>query len=811
MRSSKHPINLNYLFSRNELVNLIENIPEPLCIIQGDDQQQPEKIIYANKKAEELLLLSRVELSQYTLEQLLGIPRNVDWDELEEKHKDEPLHHDETPLKKHLDGRALKVNLEPFTTDDDKTYFLLTIVDATDLQETRNQLKKLSTEFDSLFEHSQDIVFALNSQGDFISINGIGLEKLGYLREDLLGLNIEILISKDSREEILENTQKIFDGKIQNLYTQLLCHDSRLIDVQITVIPLVSDGEIIEILGVAKDISDSIETNLRLKESEEMYRALFENSKDIVVTLDLNGHLLTCNKATEVIMGIHKELLIGVYWLEFLNENRKAEAWEEFKGALKGKTHQYETSFVNKVGNEIHLHMSLIPGFVKDEVKYIHCIAKDITSEKSHDDMMYKMVYYDHLTGLKNQRSFLMDLRGFMDSASSNIVRVWIIDMDRFKFLNDYLGHDRGDRILKTISERVMDIIGDRGQFYRYGGKAFALLTPNLSEMEIKLLAFQLISQISTSYDVQGFKSLLTASIGVSTYPQDGDSIKEILNATNQALDHAKVQGKNQFQIYNSIIKRNMDLDIKMELLLAEAVEKGEFILHYQPQFKARTNELYGVEALIRWDSPELGFVAPGDFIPLAEETGEIMRIGEWVIEQACLQHVEWKRQGFSPIPISINLSIRQFYQNNFVKRVRSIVQNTGIDPSFIMFEITETIAMQEEIALLVLNELKEIGFKVAMDDFGTGYSSLKYIQTFAMDHLKIDKAFIDKIGTKEGKAIVATIISLGQHLDMKIVAEGVETAIQVQVLEQLKCDFFQGYYFGKPLPAHGLETQYLT
>jgi EAL domain-containing protein (putative c-di-GMP-specific phosphodiesterase class I) len=252
-------------------------------------------------------------------------------------------------------------------------------------------------------------------------------------------------------------------------------------------------------------------------------------------------------------------------------------------------------------------------------------------------------------------------------------------------------------------------------------------------------------------------------------------------------------------------------LDIKMELLLAQAVEKGEFILHYQPQFKALTNELYGFEALIRWNSPELGFVSPGDFIPLAEETGEIMRIGEWVIEQACLQHVEWKTQGFSPIPISINLSIRQFYQNDFVIRVRSIVQKTGIDPSFIMFEITETIAMQEEVAFEVLNKLKEIGFKVAMDDFGTGYSSLKYIQTFAMDHLKIDRAFIDKIGTKKGKAIVATIISLGHHLDMKIVAEGVETAIQVQVLEEMKCDFFQGYYFGKPLPVHGVEAQYLT
>lgn len=809
MSNRNHEVLLNKMFSFNELAIIVEHIPEPLCIIRGDEQNRPDRIIYANKKAEELLHLTRMELSNYTLEQLLGIPKDTTMAELEEKHRDEPLHHDDTPLKKHLDGKALKVNLEPFTTDDGKTSFLLTIIDATDLQDTQKQLKKLSSEFGSLFEHSQDIVFVLDAEGNVIDINKTGVEKIGYPREEILETKIEALIPEDEKLNISDNIHQLLVGHTQDVQTKFICRDEKIMDVYITVIPLLVDGVVSELIGVAKDISEYLETNLRLKESEEMYRALFENSLEPVITLDTEGRFLTCNKTTETMMGVPKDALVGVPFLNFLNEDRREGAWEEFKHALKGTPHQYETSFINKEGVKLRLHMSLIPSIVQDEVRYIHCIAKDLTLQKAHDEMIHKMVYEDHLTELKNQRSFHMDVKRWLDEVSTTSVGIWMIDLDRFKFVNDYLGHDEGDEILKSISKKVIGIVGSRGQIYRYGGNTFALVTPDLSEIEIKLLAFQLISQISSSHGVQEFQSLLTASIGISVYPKDGMTLQEILSATDQALQHAKMNGKNQFQIYNSNIKNQKNVNIRMELLLAKAVENEEFTLHYQPQVRTGSHELYGVEALIRWNSPELGFVSPGEFIPLAEETGVIMRIGEWVIEQACQQHVHWKERGLPPIPISINLSLRQFYQNDFIKRVQGIIDKTGVDPSFIMFEITETIAMQEDVALHVLNRLKNIGFKVAMDDFGTGYSSLKYIQTFSIDHLKIDKAFIDKIDTKEGHAIVATIISLGHHLNMKVVAEGVETAEQAATLEALKCDYFQGYYFSRPLPVHELESTF--
>ena len=269
---------------------------------------------------------------------------------------------------------------------------------------------------------------------------------------------------------------------------------------------------------------------------------------------------------------------------------------------------------------------------------------------------------------------------------------------------------------------------------------------------------------------------------------------------------HAKRQGRNGFQLYNSGISGLATSNFKMESLLREAIEKQEFVLHYQPQYDAITLEICGVEALIRWKSKELGMVSPAEFIPLAEDTGMIVEIGEWVIAEACRQNVEWQNQGVMQVPVSVNLSLRQFYQINLVEKIATILRETGLAPGHLMLEITETIAMQEDIAVQVLQDLKKLGVLIAMDDFGTGYSSLKYLHSFPIDHLKIDQAFTQNLENKEGLAIVSTIISLGKSLGIFSVAEGVETAGQSAVLKELGCDIYQGYYYSKPVDAQSLE-----
>lgn len=401
---------------------------------------------------------------------------------------------------------------------------------------------------------------------------------------------------------------------------------------------------------------------------------------------------------------------------------------------------------------------------------------------------------------------FTEDLSEHLGLASEQTVcAIWMIDLDRFKFINDHLGHETGDLLLSLISERIQQSIQEDGFVYRYGGDEFAILTTTLDEAALHKRAKRLMKDISKPITLNGFETVLTASIGISISPYHGEGAKELIRAADHAMYHSKNYGRNTYHIYNSAIEGIASNSLEMEALLHQALENHEFELYYQPQYEAKSHLLNGVEALIRWNSPHYGLVSPGSFIPLAEETGLIVSIGEWVIEEACRQNKEWQLQGHSKVPISVNLSLRQFYQTDLVTKIRSILERYQLEPKYLVLEITESIAMQEDIASRVLDELKQLGIGIAMDDFGTGYSSLRYLHQFPIDHLKIDKAFIDRLETKEGLAIVKTILLLGENLEIPVTAEGVETREQLTILSDLGCHRIQGYYFSRPLPANEL------
>lgn len=798
---------LSHFFTEQDLQKLLDRIPEPLCLLNSNEDGQPFQFVYANAKAEEFLKLPAEELCTFTWAEVFGTPLEGTLEELKQKSKDQPIEYKESPLAKQLKGHALKVSIEDFYTVEGSLYFVLTIVDATDHLQTKEKLLVTMSEFESLFKYTPFIVYSINREGHITNLNDAGLQILKYSPYEIIGMKFKDVIVDADLERTEVRFLSVLEGNVENFFITIEDKFGQPISVEITAVPIIIDGELTGVIGTAQDITKRLSMEQKLKESEESHRAFFDYNIDPVITYDLEGRFLTCNKATEELLGAQPEELQGQSFLSFIDEEVRDQTWYHFQQVLKGRPYQYETVARNRQNEEIFLHITLIPAFVNNELTHIHCIGKDITLQKQHVEMMRYMAYHDNLTGLGNQRLFNEDLRKVIQQEQE--LSVWIVDLDRFKFINDHLGHEAGDQLLMRFAKRLQDVLGDRGNVYRYGGDEFAVLTPGLSELETKVLAVDVVHEIGKSFEVDGFSTVLTASIGISFYPRHGVDEKEIVRSADHAMYHAKKHGRNMFQIYSSDIQGLAYVDLRMETLLHEALKNNEFVLHYQPQYLATTGEVHGVEALIRWNNPELGIVSPAAFIPIAEETGMIVPIGEWVVEEACRQNVAWQKAGMPPVPVSVNLSLRQFYQMDLAEKIAAILTKTGLQPHYLMLEITETIAMQEDIASGILQKLKKIGVKIAMDDFGTGYSSLKYLQSFSIDHIKIDKAFIDNLSTKEGKAIVATIISLGHHLDMTVVAEGVETPTQVAILKDLGCHVFQGYYFSRPVPPEVLENEW--
>jgi predicted signal transduction protein with EAL and GGDEF domain len=366
----------------------------------------------------------------------------------------------------------------------------------------------------------------------------------------------------------------------------------------------------------------------------------------------------------------------------------------------------------------------------------------------------------------------------------------------------------QGDYLLKAVAARITENTKNTDIVSRIGGDEFIILLPNCSREEAINKAQAIIDQVSKPFIFEGNDLFVTPSIGISVYPNDGNTINELLKNADIAMYRAKEQGRNTYHFYTPDMNELIERRIGLEKGLRKALERSEFELHYQPQVDLKTGKPVGNEALIRWFHPELGEISPMEFIPLSEENGLIVSIGEWVLERACEQNVAWQRAGFPPMRVSVNLSARQFQQKNLVERVKAIIEKTGIDPQYLELEITESIAMyNEEYVITKLNALKDIGIKIAIDDFGTGYSSMSYLKKFPIDTLKIDKSFMRDSDLE----ICSTIIMMARNMKLNVIAEGVETREQVEFLIDHKCNEAQGYFFSKPQSKEALEPFFRT
>lgn len=451
-------------------------------------------------------------------------------------------------------------------------------------------------------------------------------------------------------------------------------------------------------------------------------------------------------------------------------------------------------------------------GIVGEEGRVTHVdgVIFDVTERAREKERFHQLVYYDALTGLPNRELFIdrLDQAVKEGRRKKESGAVLVIDLDHFKRINDTLGHVIGDQLIKAVAVRLQKVMYESDTITRISGGSFMLLLPRMAKAShAENVANKILMSFKAPLAVQGHELFTTCSIGIVIFPQDGEDPQVLIKNADAAMHLAKERGKDRFQLYSSSIANNSFERLVLENSLRHALEKKEFRLFYQPQLDLRDGKIIGAEALIRWQHPDLGSIPPMEFIPVAEETGLIHPIGNWIMETACEQKMQWQKAGFRALRVSVNLSARQFHYVNVVDMITEALRKTGIDPRSLDVEITESTLMEHlEETTETLRRLKEMGVRISIDDFGTGYSSLMYLKTFPIDTLKIDKSFVHDIMTdSDDRAITQAIISMAHSLKLEVVAEGVEEEGQLDILKSQGCDIIQGFLFSKPIPPEDL------
>ena len=441
----------------------------------------------------------------------------------------------------------------------------------------------------------------------------------------------------------------------------------------------------------------------------------------------------------------------------------------------------------------------------------IACFVVDLSQNKQTQDKLNHLAYHDALTDLPNQVLFKDRLKQAIaySRRQDQMHAVLLLNLDRFKTINDSLGYTAGDRLLQTVAQRLTSCVRESDTVARFGSDEFAVLLTQIPRAQDAANAARAIkSVLDQAFIFDDQELFISTSIGISLYPHDDRDTAGLLKNAGTALQRAKSQGGDNYQFYTAGGTTRALKQLVLESNLRGALERSEFVVHYQPQVTIPDFHLVGMEALVRWRHPSLGLLYPSEFVPLAEDSGLIMALGEWVMRAGCAQNKEWQDKGLAPMVLSVNFSARQFQQSTFISTVAAILKETNLDPRWLELELTESSIMKEpEQAIEKLHELKLMGIKVAIDDFGTGYSSLNYLKRFPIDTLKIDKTFVaDVCKDPHDTAIVRAIITLGHALDLTVIAEGVETQEQLQYLRSLDCDVVQGFLFSKSLPAPAFE-----
>ncbi len=559
---------------------------------------------------------------------------------------------------------------------------------------------------------------------------------------------------------------------------------------------------------------DLYETLDMLKTTNEELYQIFNLTADGMLVIDPDYNILRINETLLALLGIDREKAEGKKCFDILHCTNYHTTNCPANGVLSGmgKIEYEEEKIFNKEKKYFVITATSLKNTEGQLIGVVETF-KDVTELKQTEKEIKKLIYYDALTELPNRAYFVMQFeKAFaVAKAKEGMLAVMFLDLDDFKYINDTFGHSIGDKMLKNVAQRLKTIIHDEDVVSRIGGDEFTILLSKIKNMdEAANVAEALLNILQKPFHLNENEFVLSASIGISIYPMDGDDTETIIKHADMAMYQAKKQDINHYKFFNSSTKKDFSNHFNLVNHLRNAIERDEFFLTYQPQYDIRSGHIIGVEALIRWNNAKMGMISPTEFIPLAEDTSLIVPIGRWVLQTACSQMKSLQDEEFPPIRVAVNLSIRQLHQPDFVEMVRDIVKETGFDPNWLEFEITESIALDKfNYNISILNQLKEMGIKISLDDFGTGYSSLSYLKMLPIDTLKIDKAFIQNLAIDpSNKAISSAIINLSHTLHLGVIAEGIETNEQLQCLREQNCDYVQGFLLSKPMQLHELRKK---
>ena len=581
-----------------------------------------------------------------------------------------------------------------------------------------------------------------------------------------------------------------------------------------------AEGRPVALEGLVQDITKRKNAETALREAERRYHGLFDNAIEGIFRTSVEGNYLDANPALAHIYGFSspQELMASLRDIGrqlYVDPTRR----EEFMRIVKarGSVTGFESQVYRKNGGIIWIseNARLVLGEDGRPLSYEGTV-EDITERRLYQTRIERQANYDTLTGLAN-RSLLQDrLEQALLTATSFGTRIAVafVDLDRFKYINDSLGHHVGDELLKEVAARIQGCVRECDTVARLGGDEFVLLINGHSGPEsVRHLTERLLVTVAQPWTIDQGEFHVSFSIGVALHPKDGEDARTLLKHADSAMYRAKDSGRNNSQFFTRELNTLMTERLEMDGQLRRALDRRQFVLAYQPRVNLDGGRMVGAEALLRWRIPNRGTIAPQKFIALAEETGLIVPIGKWVLQTACAQNKAWQEQGLPPIVVSVNVSPRQFRQENIVQTVAEVLKDTGLEARYLELELTESMVMHDAPQLVaMLDELKELGVQISVDDFGTGYSSLSYLKRFPVDRLKIDRSFVEHIATDPDDAtIVRTIIALGHNLGLKVVAEGVETEEQLRFLRSNLCDEAQGYLMGRPVSARHLRRKFTT
>lgn len=541
---------------------------------------------------------------------------------------------------------------------------------------------------------------------------------------------------------------------------------------------------------------------------------IFEYSSEGVLITDIKGIILNVNKAFSQVTGYQRDEVVGKT-PAILNSRRQGKAfYDGMWHALASVGHWEGEIWNRRKDGEIYLEwlsICAVKNHQGETTNYV-AIFSDITVARENEQRLEHLAFYDPLTNLPNRVLFQDRLQQVISRAARNqeMAAIMFLDLDRFKSINDTLGHKAGDELLIEVGERLSGCVRGSDTVARLGGDEFTVIIPDVTDVHhVSAVAQKIIEVVAMPFTLEGQEVFVTTSIGISIYPMGGKTVEALTKSADIAMYHAKSQGRNNFQFFRDAAHADTSALFALENHLRRALERNELEVHYQPQVDIETGRITGMEALLRWHHPKQGDIPPSKFIPLAEETGLIHSIGEWVLRQACAQNKAWQDAGYPPMRIAVNLSVRQLKQKNLAEKVAEILDDTGLDPNWLELELTESVVMQNaEEAVGLLNQLKSIGVWLSIDDFGTGYSSLSYLKRFPIDTVKIDKSFIHDVDTNEDDAAISqAIIALANSLRLKVIAEGVENNEQLHFLREHQCCDAQGYFFSRPLPPGAITA----